>query len=647
MNPGQILLALALAGTVFQFVGVLINQKNILFSQKNLSVLTFAFCFLALGFLAYKYVISDFSYLNVFQNSNTLKPLLYKITGIWGNHEGSMLLFSLLLSTHTCVYAIFSKSLYKDYVLHTQSMILSLLLGYTYFVSSPFEMIAVNSPDEIPLQGMGLNPLLQDIGLAIHPPILYLGYSALSIIFSYAIVVCRKNIEAKIWGELVKSWVMFSWSFITIGVALGSWWAYRELGWGGFWFWDPVENISLMPWLVTLGLLHSLLYTRKFGGLNRTSIFLGLLSFLVALAGFFFVRSGILSSVHSFASDPTRGVAMLVILMIVKLYALYVFVVNFKKLKPDIVENYSAFSRQALVLSNAIISVCLAFTIYLGIVYPIILDVFNIQKISVGEPYFNQTFIPITILLLFIMVFTPYIKWQNENLKNVVKKSYKSFLFSLIATLALYYLYQGKFNLRAILAFFTGLWVIAALLETLIPRFLKKEKISRGFFAMSVAHIGFGMLCIFISILISLESERTFSLKDGQSKKIGNYKIELKKSEISKGKNYFYQKAYFDISEGNHKFKLSPENRIYFPAMNKTFESGINYNLERDFYLVMGESYEDEKAATTKPDSKPEVTQGEYIFPIKLYIKPFMVFLWISACIIAAGGFIAMTVRKK
>lgn len=629
INFGQIILGMTLALSLFQ----VISKDNIkVLSQKTLSITVFSLFLGSFSYLTYKYIISDFSLLNVFMNSNTMKPLLYKVTGVWGNHEGSMLLFALLLSAYSAAYALVSKSKYSEAVLQIQAGIITLLTGYIYFTSNPFEATPTFK-GVLPEQGRGLNPLLQDIGLAIHPPILYLGYAGLSIVFSYVCVAIRKNLDAKLWAEEIKNWVLWCWSFITIGVALGSWWAYRELGWGGFWFWDPVENISLMPWLISCAMMHSLLYTRKFGGLNRTSMFLGLASFLAALAGFFLVRSGIISSVHSFASDPTRGIVMLSIVFAISIYAAVIFGKNFFVLKPNIFEDFGVLSRQALVIYNIMLLLVLTATIKLGVIYPIFLSVFNIADISVGEPYFNKVFVPIAILLCFVMILTPFIKWQNEKLINVVKKSGASFAASLLAVGLVVYYNPDEINLRACFALFMGCWLIFSLVEILTKRAIKREKISKGFFAMSVAHIGFGGLCIAIALVTSLSTEKDFIISEGKKMEVDKYEVFLRKSEIIQKKNYFAQKAEIILSENKNQTKFTPENRIYFPDMSKTYETDIKYSLSKDLYMVMGESTEN--------------GDNVYSFPVRFYIKPFIAFIWISSLLIAIGGFIAMLPKKK
>ncbi len=643
---GHIILAICLSVIVFQALkpAIIKSDERDFFSQRKLTISSFILVLFSFLWLEYKYIISDFSIYNVFQNSNSLKPLIYKITGVWGNHEGSMLLFALLISFYSLLFLIFSKSQFQNNILYIQSIILGSIVAYIYFFSNPFELSPQMPNGQFPEQGVGLNPLLQDIGLAIHPPILYIGYAGFSLVFSYAVIALKSsNFDIKNWAEEVKIWSLIAWSFLTIGVMLGSWWAYRELGWGGFWFWDPVENISLMPWLIGCALIHSLLYTKKFGGLTRSSVFLALLSFLLALIGFFLVRSGILSSVHSFANSPERGVAMLVIIFSFLIYSSYIFTKNFARLKPDIYENYSVLSRQALVVANVVLFFAVALTLLLGIIYPIILDVFNLSQISVGEPYFNKTIIPITIAILLIMIFTPFIKWQNEKLTSIIKKSYLSFLISLGLTILIYFYYPSKFGFISIASIFAGLWIFTSLFEVLSIRFCKREKISRGFFAMSIAHIGFAGLCITIAVLTSLEEEHHFDLTEEKNVKINQYKISFVKSEILRGDNFLAQKLTLQVNDKSKPKKdiltFEPENRVYLPSFTKTNEADVESFLAKDLYFVMGESQE--------IASKNENSGRAYLFPITFYIKPFISFLWIFALVIAFGGFLAATAKKK
>lgn len=555
-------------------------------------------------------------------------PLLYKITASWGNHEGSMLLFLLLLNIYNFLFINFSKYEGKFLASTVQGFIIFLFSAYIYFVSDPFIQFVTN----IPTEGGGLNPILQDFALSIHPPLLYLGYSGFSLSYSIAMAAIINSDQDEGWVLTSKSWSLIAFSFLTIGVLLGSWWAYRELGWGGYWFWDPVENTSLLPWLTGLALIHSLLSSKKFGLIKNLTFSLSILSFIISGFGFFIVRSGILSSVHSFATDPVRGIFMLLVIVLITLWPLYLLTtkgLNSKK-APIVL---GIVSRHGLILINIMLLLALAFTLIIAILYPIILEIFFETKISVGEPYFNAVYIPISFILLFFMVYTPYIKWPKETLLKPFLKSAKSLLFSLIIAVYLYYTYPQNISLKLVAAIILSLWVAISLAELLILRSIRREKISRGFFAMCVAHIGFGLLGFAISLNAAFEGSLQRTIKLNETVEISGFEVTPTTYEISKGKNYFMQKVNFNVKKGDVEFSLQPENRVYLPKFTKTYESDILSTFLYDFYIVMGES-----------SAKKE---EEYLFQTKIYYKPFMSLIWLSVIIIAIGAVIAAIPKKQ
>lgn len=629
LNLGQILLLISLVLSGFSALGFF---RNGTLSNKQITYLTnfnFLSVSLAFIFLTSRYIISDFSYINVFENSNSLKPLIYKITGVWGNHEGSMLLFLFLLNIYSFLFCNFSKYKNKEQVLTIQNLISFLLCLYIYFVSDPFIQFA----DETPIEGAGLNPLLQDIGLASHPPILYLGYSGFSLAFSLAIIAAKNQEEGVEWALTSRFWSLISFSFLTIGVALGSWWAYRELGWGGFWFWDSVENSSLLPWLVGLALIHCLLSTKKFGFSKNLALCLSVFSFIMSIFGFFIVRSGILSSVHSFASDPTRGIFMLSIMVIITIFGFYNII--FKNLRSDepTIE-LGIISRYGLILGNILLLAVLAFTLILAILYPVIMEFISNDKISIGQPYFNAVYIPISLLMALIMVYTPYIKWPREKLWPPIKKSINSLLFSIIITAIVKFKYPDEVTIRPMIGLFFGLWILSSLLFLLIIRKLKGEKISQGFFAMCVSHIGFGLLLVAISLKVSFELEKHLIFKPNDKIQFAGYNIGFKGYSIGKRDNYFFQSADFLLvnKKNDKRVVLTPENRVYMPKLTKTHESAIYHRLFSDVYLVLGESIAQKKG---------------YKFPVRIFYKPFTSYIWIAAFIIALGAFIGILPNRK
>lgn len=628
INLGQILLSISLALAAIQFFAGVFKFN---FSQVKLTKILFFSLLVCFGFLISRYIISDFSYLNVFENSHSMKPLFYRIAGVWGNHEGSMLLFILALGFYGAVFASFSKSENKEEILFFQGVVSFLLLFYIYFFSSPFEVNPYVLKGIDVKQGLGLNPLLQDFGLAIHPPILYLGYAGFSLAFSSALVALKDNVDPQKFAEEIRNYVLVSWAFLGLGIGLGSWWAYRELGWGGFWFWDPVENSSLVPWLIGSALLHSSIYTRKFGGYALLTIFLSLAAFLLSLVGFFLVRSGVLSSVHSFASDPNRGLVMLAIVSILSSYAFYLFGKNIFNYNKPLRYKYTVFSRQVHLGFNVVLFMSLATTILLGLFYPIILEVLDINSISVGEPYFERTFVPLSVLLSLVAVFTPFVKWHKNKISKF-GKLIPSFLTSVIITFILRN-YFPQISLLASVCVFSGLWLFVSMLELFVLRlFDSNNKVTRGLLVLFLSHGGFGLLIIFITLVVSLETSDEAIISKSQPFEKDGLKIELEHSKISKNGNYLYHRAEFKVSQGKNNYYLKPENRIYFPDAKKTYEVDIVTDYFADHYMVMGAS----EAAES----------GEYQFPVRFYTKPFILYMWLAMVMISLGGFVALIPKR-
>ncbi len=638
ITAGQILFAVPLAITFEQAIKVFAKKDLFTITQKTLSKLNFFFMTMCFGLLIYKFVTSDFSYAVVFQNSHTMKPLLYKITGVWGNHEGSMLLFLFILSSYNFIYAMSSKFQYKDDVLGFNGCVIFLIAAYTYFTSDPFDPVAA---DFIGVkEGLGLNPLLQDIGLAIHPPLLYTGYAGFSITFSIALTVFRNNIIDRKWVDFVRPWVLFAWSILSIGVGFGSWWAYRELGWGGFWFWDPVENISLLPWLFGCSLIHSLLCTKKFNKFTHLSLFLALATFLCGLLGFFLVRSGILSSVHSFASDPTRGIFMLAVISIIAFYSMIIFGKKLFEVK-YITEGQTFFlSREIGILIMITFLLSAALAIMLGIFYPMITELFFKERISVGEPYFNMIVVPITLVLMVIMVFAPILKWQRESMRNLFKRSLPSLIMAAFAIALLRYFSKEHISPFLYFAIFSSAWLFISAVQIILLRALKREKISKGFTAMIIAHAAFGLLGLSITLNSIYTQDEQKVMLPGQNEEVAGYKLKFNDTQIIKGKNYLAQKGDFTLSDNKGEVaNLSPESRIYLPLLTRTYEADIHYTLLSDFYLVLG------KSETLPADKKGK--NGQEAFPVRIYIRPFMFFIWFSILAMAFGGFLAMLPKKK
>lgn len=603
---------------------------------KYLVIIIFLFCLSAFLCLVYSYIISDYSIANVYLNSHHLKPLIYKISGAWGNHEGSALLLTLILSIYNLAFMILSKVSHKlkINILSVQSLIISGFLAFIAFTSNPFKEIF-----PAPITGLGLNPLLQDIGLAFHPPILYSGYIGFSLIFSFAITALLNQNLNKNFIQSLKPWLMFCWSFLTLGIGLGSWWAYRELGWGGYWFWDPVENVSLMPWLCATALFHSLIITAKTNNFKIWSCFLSILTFVFCLLGIFLVRSGILTSVHSFANDPKRGIFIILLLLLIGGGGFLIFALKASKLRSG--NNYFAlFSKSGLVLINNLL-LCLAlFIITLATLYPLFLEILTDSSISIGAPYYKQLFAPLAVAILSLMIFVPSLKLKNFNgfSKNSIKKIAISSLLSLLC-LSLLILVDFEVKIIALLLIFIALTLLLySLFDLFYLAFNKKLKFLSGkiinsasfsYYSMFLGHCGIALIAIAIATTSLLSDFKEINMKLGDNIKIANYNVIFSDLKHAAGKNYLARIAIFQIKSLrsnpflNENYKLKAESR-YYPISNKnTTEAAIKHNILSDLYLVLGNKDE------------------EGNFAVRIYYKPLISLLWVGCLIMFCGGLLA------
>lgn len=625
ITAGQIILALPLASSAIQCIKAF-TKMQINTSHEFIAKFTFAGILTAFAFLVYKFATSDFMYSLVFLNSNTAKPMLYKITGVWGNHEGSMLLFLLILTGYGFLFSKFSKFKFKNDALGFQGLISFLIIFYVFFTSNPFDPIA--GLEGAPSEGMGLNPLLQDIGLAIHPPVLYLGFAGFSLAFSIAMAVLKNNYTEKNWCEYSRPWILISYIFLSLGVALGAWWAYRELGWGGFWFWDPVENTSLLPWIFSCALIHSMYCTKKFNRFAMMTIFLSLTTFMCSLLGFFLVRSGLLSSVHTFASDPLRGSVMLIIIFIIAAVAMISFGKKCATMRFKTEDQIHYISREAGILIQVVLLMAMAATIFLGIFYPIVLELFLKERIGIGEPYFNSVFVPITFGMMTVMIFVPILKWQRERIRTVLRKSIISFMLSACFVMYMEVAYKEVSNKIGV-GLFLSAWIILLGVEVVLKKLITKDKLSKSFVAMIISHAAFGGLVMGITLNAAFSSDTQVVMKLKDKTEFEGLNIQAQTSVVNQSKNFISQQVSFDV---NGKI-LKPENRIYFPDLTKTHEADIDYGFAKDVYVVMGQS--------------EEVKKGEYVFPTRIYIKSFMFVIWFSVVCMAFGGFLALLPKKK
>ena len=618
---GNFSLWLALCFAIFQFViSCKKNNRSTLYFNR-IAVNGLLLCaFLSFLSLMYSYLVSDFSVVNVFQNSHTTKPLLYKIAAVWGNHEGSMLLWILVLAIFNYfIFKLYNKTnyIFISKTLETQAFITIGFLLFTLLTSNPFERIL-----PVPTNGLGFNPILQDPALAIHPPLLYIGYVGFSAAFSFSIsAMSIESIEKVPWYNYMKPFVLAAWTFLTIGIAFGSIWAYYELGWGGWWFWDPVENASFMPWLLGTALVHSLVTVEKKMMLQRWVLLLAILAFLFSVVGTFLVRSGILTSVHTFALDPARGIYILVFIGILGAYSLILFALNSKKFLD---KNYVSFlSREGSILVNNIIMIVVCFSVFLGTIYPLIIEAFSNNKISVGEPYFNSTVVPIVIPAILIMGIVPLLSWKKIDVKKIFRKTLPSIVLTIIVTTIFLWIYQS-YNPLGLIGVFLACWVISNIVfkQNNIPKFSK---------SMVMAHIGISLLILGVTGSSIWQKEKIIRMKINDETIIHNYNIIFKEITEVVGKNYIALQGNFWIYNNKKSIvtKLNPENRFYPVTNNSTTEASIHTNLLRDLYIVLGDGNEKDG------------------WVVRVYYNPLVIWIWIGAFVIFLGGLFSINTNLK
>ena len=619
-NTGNFLLILSILFTsfiIYQSFACLKKTNDVIFkSIYKISLLqstTILICFFT---LVGAFMVSDFSLINVYQNSHTLKPIFYKISGTWGNHEGSLLLWVIILTIFSFLFLITNKNHPKNYRINTLIIQNILILGFLFFIlfnSNPFSSI---SP--IPKEGLGLNPILQDPALAIHPPLLYVGFVGSSIYFSAAMASVITNYSGKFFAQSIKSWVIISWSFQTLGILVGSIWAYYELGWGGFWFWDPVENASLLPWFAMTALLHSLLVLEKRNILYFWSIILCLLTFTLSVTGTFLVRSGILNSVHTFANDPSRGIYILSFLSLMIFASVYILFTKYKPTNDQINSN----SKETFILINNWFMMFYLITVLLGTLYPIFTDAISNNKISVGPPFYNSVIIPVVIIFLFFMAIGPKVKWIKNEFLN-----FKDLLKIIVGAIAVNFIITYFFKSYSLISNLIIISSVFLIISTILDAF-KKPKIN---FARIISHFSFGFLIFFIGLNHNFSIEKDFNLKLGETKKIDNYNFELKDLKLQQYDNYKAVIGKIQISDlsTNKKRTLNPEIRIYDNPQTLTYEASIKTNFFRDYYLTMS-----------------NIDRSDY-YNIKFQEKPLMIWIWISVVMLSFGGFLSFIRNAK
>ena len=610
-------------GLLFSFLIVLLSIKNFrdknVLNDKIISLTFFQLFFVIVSFLGLiaSFVNSDFSNETVFNHSHTTKPLFYKISGTWGNHEGSLLLWLLVLTLFIFIFLLRSKDQTKQYRILTLLFQQIIIIGFFIFIiktSNPFNYIF-----PVPKEGLGLNPILQDPALAIHPPILYLGYVGSSIIFSSTLAATSLNYISREWAKHIKKWVLVSWIFLTFGILLGSIWAYYELGWGGFWFWDPVENVSLMPWLALTTLFHCILVLEKRLILTSWVIILSISTFALSMCGTFLVRSGILNSVHTFANDPERGLFILIFLFCLIFLALFIFFF-FHRVQSKNTNSFFWLSKETSILINNWFMMYFLSVVLIGTVYPIFLEVLSSEKISVGPPFYNKLIIPFLIPFLFAMAIGPKLKWIKSNLENKLFLVI-FFIISLILSISITRNLDSSFLINTVLIASAFYLFFITLRDFVINKFKNLSQ--------TTAHFGFSLLILSILLNNIFSTEIITNLKIGETFRSEKFNINFEKIEQQKKLNFMSITGKFIINNSNGTNEvLNPELRIYNQPNIVTSEADIKTNIFTDKFMTMN------------------LVQSQEYFNIRYQVKPFMIWIWISVMLISFGGIITFFKKK-
>ena len=594
-------------------------------------------CLLAFAALMSAFIRSDFSVENVASNSHTLKPMLYKISGTWGNHEGSMVLWCLVSTGFGVALARLSKGLRWDLrarAVGVQGLVTASTLAYLAFASNPFVRL-----DPAPLQGLGLNPLLQDPALAFHPPFLYLGYVGSSVVFSLAVAALLEGRVDAAWARWVRPWALASWVCLTIGIALGSYWAYYELGWGGWWFWDPVENASFMPWLLGAALLHSAIVTEKRGGLASWTILLAILTFSLSLLGTFLVRSGVLTSVHAFALDPERGFLILLILIFFTGGALALYAWRGPSIGSDR-GLFAPVSREgALVLNNLFLTVATA-TVLIGTLYPLLGEAVFKRALSVGPPYFNLTFTPLMGLVLIALPLAPYMAWKRADLLGALQRLWVAAAIAALAGTLTLALMGGK--ALASLGIALGTWLVCGAISELLDRIKlgkvplrqamgRLKNLQRSALGMTLAHLGMGIFVIGAVSEVAFRQEHTATMGIGETTQFYGRTATLKSVQSAEGPNYYIDRAEIELTDGDRTIILTPERRFYPAARMPTTEVDIKSSLGADLYAALGD---------------PSEVNGRTAWTVRLYWNPMITFIFGGVLLMALGGTVSLTDRR-
>jgi len=606
-------------------------------ARPGTSLMAFLVAF-SFGCLIYAFVANDFSVVYVAQHSNTLLPTQYRVAAVWGGHEGSLLLWMLMLVGWAFAVSVFSRQLPDAMVARVLGTLALVGAGFLLFIlitSNPFERLLPGAAE-----GRDLNPLLQDIGLIIHPPLLYMGYVGFSVAYAFAVAALLSGQLDAAWARWSRPWTTGAWVFMTLGIAMGSWWAYYELGWGGWWFWDPVENASFMPWLVGTALIHSLAVTEKRGSFKNWTVLLAIAAFSLSLLGTFLVRSGVLTSVHAFATDPTRGIFILAFLVVVIGVSLALFA--WRAPRVGLGGRFALVSRETFLLTNNALLVVATGTVLLGTLYPLLIDALALGKISVGPPYFNAVFVPVMTPLLFLMGIGPFARWKQASIADIARTTRWAFASAVVVAIALPLIY-GSWTPLAALGILLAAWIMASGALNFAQRvqhtrgersFIAAAMAQpRSFYGMHIAHLGIAVFVVGVTMVSTFEQEKDVKMEAGDTVTVSGYTFRFNGVQPIEGPNYIALRGDVDLLLGDKIVrKMHPEKRNYHSSAMPMTEAAIDTGLLRDVYVSLGEPIERDKP--------------EGAWAVRVYYKPFVDWIWGGCVLMALGGLFALLDRR-
>jgi cytochrome c-type biogenesis protein CcmF len=629
-----IALLMAVVQAVMPLAGAATRRPLWMAYARPMAAGQFLFVAIAYACLTASYMLDDFSVVNVANNSNSMLPWYYKFSAVWGNHEGSVLLWSLMLAGWGYFAARFSSELPRDMVARVLGVMGLVCVGFLLFIlatSNPFERILPHMPAD----GSDLNPLLQDIGLILHPPMLYMGYVGFSVVFAFAIAALLGGRLDAAWARWARPWTNMAWAFLTVGIALGSWWAYYELGWGGWWFWDPVENASLLPWLTGTALMHSLAVTEKRGAFKSWTLLLAITTFSLSLLGTFLVRSGVLTSVHAFANDPSRGFFILMLLGITVGLSLLIFALRAPRVSHRV--GFTWLSRDALLLINNLMLVIITVTVLLGTVYPLLLDALDLGKISVGPPYFNALFVPLTLIMCVFMGLGPSARWKQTSPRLLVRRLWLAAAAAVVLGAALPLIFAERWSAPVAIGLIAALWIVLPTLRDLYDKTRHAssfgaglKKLSLAYWGMQLGHLGVAVTIVGVAVVSNYNIERNVRMGPGDSVQVAGYTFTMTELTDRRGPNFLADRAVIEVQRGDsqRRFTMNPEKRLYLATGMPMTQVALRPGLFRDLYVAMGEDL------------------GDGSWAMRVQYKPFVRWLWLGGLLMAIGGVLAVADKR-